>query len=248
MELSPHIEEILTGWGIDTVADWHSIQDNICSITLVDSRQFVLKELGLRKEETIQRLHFEYEVLHHVKQMGLSVAVPLLSNQGTPYVIASDHIYRLSNWLPNQPVQVKTGKDQVRLYQNYGAAIGRFHQALASYKDEDILNKTWQTNLQTRILDEAVPVVMAHLDQAQLPSFQALLAEIKPWMTAAYANLPIQPIIWDCHPGNVAVDGFEVSGFIDCDHISVVPRVLDLADFLIHLIKWDVGNEQKESM
>jgi Ser/Thr protein kinase RdoA (MazF antagonist) len=248
MELTPHLEEIVAGWGIDTIANWHVIQDNISRITLVDGRQFVLKELGLRNEETIRRLHFEHEVLHHVEQTGLSVAVPLLSNKGTPYVVNSEHIYRLSDWLPNQPAEVQTSEERVRLYQNYGAAIGRFHQALASYKDDNILSRTWRTNLQTRILDEAVPVIITRLDQTQLSSFQTLLAEIKPKMTSAYANLPIQPIIWDCHPGNVAVEGFEVSGFIDCDHISIAPRIFDLADFLVHLIKWDIGDEQKEAI
>jgi Ser/Thr protein kinase RdoA (MazF antagonist) len=45
----------------------------------------------------------------------------------------------------------------------------------------------------------------------------------------------------------VAVDGFDVSGFIDCDHMSLAPRIFDLADFLVHLIKWDVGNAQEEA-
>jgi len=248
MELTSHLEKILACWGIDAIANWEVIQDNIARITLADGEQFVLKALGPSNETTIRRLHFEHAVLQHVAQRGLSVAVPLLSNKGVPYVIEADHIYRLSRWLANRPAKVQTSEERVRLYQNYGAAIGRFHRALASYKDDDILRKTWQTNLQTRVLDEAAPVILAHLDQAQLPSFEGLLAEIKPKMKAAFADLPLQPIIWDCHPGNVAVDGFDVSGFIDCDHISIAPRIFDLADFLVHLLKWDVGDEQKEAI
>jgi Ser/Thr protein kinase RdoA (MazF antagonist) len=248
MELTSRREEILQGWEIEPVATWHMIQDNIARITLANGRQVVLKQLGLHSEDSIRRLQFEYDVLQHVDQLGLSVALPLLSTKGVPYVIDSDQIYRLSNWLPNQPAEVRTGEERVRLYQNYGAAIGRFHRALASYQDDEILNRTWQTGLQKRVLSEAVPVILAHLEPSQLQSFETLLAEIEPMMMATYADLPLQPIIWDCHPGNVAVDGFEVSGFIDCDHISLAPRIFDLADFLVHLIKWDVGDEQKEAI
>lgn len=239
------VKEILTRWGIDTTADWQVIQANVSRITLADGRQFVLKDLGPKNEAALRRLHFEQEVLLHVAQRGLSVAAPLPSDLGLPYVIIANHIYRLSHWLPNQPAQVQTSEDQIRLYQNYGVAIGRFHQALASYEAGRLSNRTWQTDLQTRVLAEAVPVILANLTPAQLPTFQARLAEIEPAMRRAYANLPVQPIIWDCHPGNVAVDGFEVSGFIDCDHISIAPRIFDIADFLVHLIKWDIGDEQK---
>ena len=248
MPLAPQFEELLEFWGIMAAADWHPLQDNVFRIALVDGRQFVLKDLGPKNEETIRRLHFEYDVLHHVEQTGLSVALPLLSAEGTPYIVHGGHIWRLSHWLPNQAAEVQTSGERRRLYQNYGAAIARFHQALASYKDDDLLARTWQTDLQTRVLDEAVPVILAHLGPSLLPSFRAQLAEIEPVMAAAFANLPTQLIIWDCHPGNVAVAGFEVSGFVDCNHIAIAPRIFDLADFLVHLIKWDIGNEANEAV
>lgn len=248
MERTSQLEGILKHWKDNAIADWHIIQDNIAQVTLVDGSQFVLKQLGLGNEEAIRRLQFEHDVLHHVAQMGLSVAVPLLSEEGVPYVIETDQVYRLSKWLPNQPAEVRTSEERVRLHQNYGAAIGRFHQALADYKDDEILSRTWQTDLQRRMLGEAVPVILAHLDRSHVLKFQALLAEIESDIRDAFANLPLQPIIWDCHPGNVAVDGFEVSGFIDCDHISLAPRIFDLADFLVHLLKWNIGDEQKEAI
>lgn len=248
MERTSPLEDILTHWGIKAVANWETIQENIAKITPADGPTLVLKELGPDSEATRQRLHFEYEILHHVEQSGLSVAVPLLSKQGVPYVSTSENLYRLSHWLPNQPAMVQTNEERIRLYQNYGFAIGRFHQALAGFQDSHSLSQTWQTTLHKRVIEEAVPVVIANLDQTRLSSFQALWAELESPMTAAYANLPLQPIIWDCHPGNVAVNGFEVSGFIDCDHIAIAPRIFDLADFLVHLLKWEVDDEQKAAL
>ena len=68
------------------------------------------------------------------------------------------------------------------------------------------------------------------MDQPQLGAFKVSLAEVESEMAAAFADLPRQLVIWDCHPGNVAVDGYDVSGFIDCDHLSIAPRIFDLAD------------------
>jgi Ser/Thr protein kinase RdoA (MazF antagonist) len=131
------------------------------------------------------------------------VAIPLVSDQYEPYVLDSDTPYRFSHWLPNQPATPKNHEERVHLYRNYGAAIARFHRALVGYEDEDIQKRTWQTDLNKRVLDEAIPLILAHLSPDQRPSFEALLAEIGPGMLSAYANLPIQLIVWDCHPGNV---------------------------------------------
>jgi Ser/Thr protein kinase RdoA (MazF antagonist) len=247
MKQTSQLNKILQAWGIEVVIGWQVIQENIAKVTLADGRVFVFKNLGPNTAAATQRLQFEYDVLTHVAGQGLAVAVPLLSKASLPYVVESDQVYRLSHWLPNQPARVQTEEEQGHLYRNYGAALGRFHKALASYEDADILNRTWETSLQKRMLDEAVPVVLAYMDPDRLVVFEALMAELKPAMQSAYANLPIQLIIWDCHPGNVAVAGFEVSGFIDCDHISRAPRIFDLADFLVHLLKWDVGDAQSEA-
>ncbi len=246
METASRFESILKHWRLDTIASWRAIQDKVFRITLVDGRQLVLKDLGLQNERTIQRLQFEYDVLRHVVQTGLPAAVPLLSDDGRPYVVDVDRVFRLSNWLRNEPAEVNTGEERRRLFRNYGAAIARFHRALTSYTDPEILSRTWQTDLQTRVIDEAVPVILAHLDQSRLDSFKATLAGVESEMAMAFADLPRQLVIWDCHPGNVAVDGYDVSGFIDCDHLSIAPRIFDLADFLVHLIKWDIGDSQKE--
>ena len=246
MSTTLNFEELLRAWGLASFATCDEIQASVYRIVLVGGRQVALKALGPHTEEAIRRLTFEYDVLHHVEQQGLAVAVPLLADDGRPYTVSENHIYRLSNWLQNQPAEVRTDEERDRLWRNYGTAIARFHLALASYKDKDVLSRTWQTNLQKRVLDQAVPVVLNHLDQEQLTSFKALLAEVQPTMMSLYADLPLQFIIWDCHPGNIAVDGFEVSGFIDCEHMQFAPRIFDLAYFLVQLIKFDIGDERKE--
>lgn len=247
MNQTPQLETVFRQWESGTIAEWTSVQENMAQVMLTDGQRFVFKKLGAKSTEKIGRLHFEYTVLRHVEQIGLPVALPLLSKESIPYALAENQLYRLSKWLSNNPTDIRTKADSVQLYRNYGMAIGRFHQALASIKEDKILRQTWHTDLQQRVLGEAVPTILTHLEQPDLHAFQTLLSNIKSAMIEAFTDLPRQLIIWDCHPGNITVNGFEVSGFIDCDHISIAPRIFDLANFLVHLIKWDVGNQQKKA-
>jgi Ser/Thr protein kinase RdoA (MazF antagonist) len=236
---------LLRHWKIDAVTAWQALQENVWHITLADGRNLVFKAIGAYTETIAQRLDFERDVLNHVVERGVAAAVPMLSTVGTPYVIDDGQIYRLSQWLVNRFTAPQTDAERMLLYRNYGTAIARFHAALATYQDDRLLERTWASALSTRVFAEALPTILAHLTGDRLAQMQATLAELEPAMRIAYADLPRQLVIWDCHPGNVAVDGLTVSGFIDCDHLAVAPRVLDLADFLVHLMKWDLQDEAK---
>jgi Ser/Thr protein kinase RdoA (MazF antagonist) len=60
---------------------------------------------------------------------------------------------------------------------------------------------------------------------------------------AALRGLPEQLIHRDCHPGNILVQGTRVTGFIDCDHLCIGPRLFDLAYYAVHHLKWVVDDE-----
>ena len=68
MQQTSQIEAILQCWGIDAIANWQAIQDNIARITLADGDELVLKALGPSDAAKTARLHFEHDVLCHVAQ------------------------------------------------------------------------------------------------------------------------------------------------------------------------------------
>jgi Ser/Thr protein kinase RdoA (MazF antagonist) len=246
MKRTTRLEKILQSWEPSEILNWQALQENVALVTTAEGRHYVLKEIGPMTNDVINRLHFEYDVLTHVEQKQVRVAVPKLAATGLPYVVDNDLVYRLSDWLPNRPAEARTTDEWVCLLRNYGTAIGQFHLALATCPDELILNRTWTIDLQKRILEEAVPVALRHLADEQRRVLESTLHELRAEMIQALAHLPAQLIIWDCHPGNVAVDGFDVTGFVDCDHLSLAPRISDLAYFLVHLIKFNIGNAKKE--
>lgn len=244
---STNIQDLVEPWTIGAITAQEVIQGNVFRLMCEGGEQYVLKNIGERTAEKISRLEFERDVLSHVEAQGLPVAVPLLARDGLPYSLVSGEIYRLSRWLPNTPAEPRTPAEKDHLYRSYGRAIARFHDALASYTDEVMLRRTWTTTLHKRVFVEAVPSIQKNTAPEQLPAFAQLLGEVEADMRTAFTDLPLQPIIWDCHGGNVAVDGLDVTGFVDCDLIAVAPKVMDLGDFLVHLIKWDIGNPAKEA-
>ena len=87
--------------------------------------------------------------------------------------------------------------------------------------------------------DGRIPKLMRTLPDAQAAVTTNALTALETDLRESLTDLPEQMIHRDCHPANVLVEGRRVVGFIDCDHLSVGSPVLDIAYFLIHLIKWD---------
>jgi Ser/Thr protein kinase RdoA (MazF antagonist) len=247
MERSKRLETLVERWGISDIREWVPIKAKVCGLTLSDGRKYALKEIGEAGEGCLARLRFDRDVLLHAADQGVKVALPLAAMDGEPFAIDSGLAYGLTAWLRNEAAEAPDEAGLVRLYRGYGAAIGGFHRALSGYRDEGLSSRTWRTDLKARILDQALPVVRSRLRGKRLADLDRLFGGIEAGFAAALSGLPEQLVIWDCHPGNVAIQGYEVSGFIDCDHISVTAKIFDLANFLVHLVKWDVGDPQKEA-
>ena len=64
---------------------------------------------------------------------------------------------------------------------------------------------------------------------AILSGIEAPIANVSP-------QLGEQPVLWDCHLGNTLIYNGQVSGFVDCDHINIGPRICDLGNFAANLV------------
>lgn len=244
--MNPNTLGLLKPWAIGAVTATEQLQGNVLRITASDGRNLVLKEVAPVSDQLLERIQFEYDVLAHVVRCGVRAAVPLLTVDGAPYSVTDGLVYKLADWLPNRPAPVMTAQEQIALNASCGRAIATMHVALASYQDERLLSRTWQTDLNKRVFGEALPVLNESLGPADRNELAGLQAQIETGMSTAFAGLPGQLILWDCHQGNTAVDGHEVVGFLDCDLMCVAPRVFDVAYMLVHMIKWTIGDAAAE--
>jgi Ser/Thr protein kinase RdoA (MazF antagonist) len=206
-----------------------------CRITTTSGCGYFLKEVGdieRHDEERQKKVEGDLAVLCHLDACGVPVAVPLLTSQGTPYTREGSRFYTLSLALPvkyNDP-----GTDPHRMYHNLGIVIGRLHRALAEYPGKI---HSWKMDLPKRILSEAVPLLVKHLDDAGERRLMRVVDNLRAPINKLLTDLPSQHIHGDCHGGNVLFDGEQVSGFIDLDHLPFGPRVWDLGYYLADWVK-----------
>ncbi len=239
--------EILTAWDIgpvQAIVDLHL--GNVFYVEHVAGAPVILKNIGKDNPQVAARFAFEYEVLCHLDRCGISVALPIPNRKGELLVAKDGHFFTLSPYLTSHNQWLELDFEGLkRLNHNCGAAIGKLHVALAAFPTADLEHRTWKTVFPDMLFDHSIPVIQRNVTQPERETFDAIIADIAADMWATMENLPMQLIHRDCHHGNIIVDGEQVSGFIDCDHLSLGPRVFDLADFIVHMIKQDVADPER---
>jgi Ser/Thr protein kinase RdoA (MazF antagonist) len=229
------LDEIVQHWGRTTGAIRHfKTVDNNARVFVVATEQgqeFVLKQAG--RVDRIAQLASHARVLQHLDAARVPVALPLISDQQQLFVPYGDALYTLSSMLARERDEAAVWPS-APLYSNIGRAIGRLHRALADYPDEIV---SWQMKFARRALDEARPLVQAHLNAHRRAHFEDVLEQIESEMRSTLAGLPEQYIHGDCHGGNVLLYHGDVSGFIDLDHLPRGPRIYDVSYFLADRVK-----------
>lgn len=239
--------DILTAWDIgpvQTSVDLHL--GNVFRVERAAGAPVILKNIGKDTPQVAARFAFEYEVLCHLDRCGVAVALPVPNRKGEFLVAKDGHLFTVSPYLTSHNQWLELDFEGLRrLNHNCGAAIGKLHTALAAFPTAGLEHRTWKTVLPDMLFDHSIPVIQRSVTQPERDAFDTIIADIATDLRATTEHLPTQLIHRDCHHGNIVVDGEQVSGFIDCDHLSLGPRVFDLADFIVHMIKQDVGNPER---
>ena len=233
------IRVILACWGIAEDATWEALHDKgtVFLVTTLDGARLVLKEVG--DETQADRLRSEYDVLLHLSQSGVPVAVPLPVVDGRPFTTHGSKLYTLSPYLLSGAAE---GPEDLKIaYENLGGTIAELHKALATYPGEIT---SWTMDLTTRVFDDAVPVIREHLEGEERRQFDRILGGIETGMRGALADLPRRRIHGDCHTGNVLFHGNKVAGFVDLDHLPVGPAIYDICSALVDQVKWSVEDAE----
>jgi len=92
---------------------------------------------------------------------------------------------------------------------------------------------------------QGMPIITAHLQGREAEKLQNTIDELGQTMVDAFDDLPEQLIHRDCYPGNFLSSGVEVTGIIDWDHLSLGPRILDPAYFVVQIAKRQIHDTGK---
>lgn len=228
------LRDILKAWDIGEVCETEKLYKDTVFRVVTTQGVLVLKDLGESDRGLNRNLLLQYDILQHLDARDVPVAVPIKDRVGNVSVSHQGHLFVLLPRLPNGP-RPTAQENRVELYHNYGVAIAKLHLALLSFPVSKFEGKTWRTDPANEMFRD-ISVIKEHIDGARLSVFESMMTEMTEDMHAALDGLDDQLIHRDCHPGNVLNEGIAVTGFVDCDHLSFGPRILDLAYFTIHFV------------
>mgnify|MGYP001330684112 CR=1 FL=1 len=231
--------EVLKNWKIAPVEPLIEIhKGTVFRVRSERGEELILKNLG--DGHSHERLAFEHEVLSHLSDAGVPVALPLSDLRGRTSVVHRNSLFTLSPCLDT----ANKGREipRIEMCLNYSRAIAELHLALASLSIDNIAGRTWRNIPVQEVFDRQLPSLKRLLPKEASADLVEIFKDIEPCMRRSLTDLPEQLIHRDCHPGNVLTNGREVVGFVDCDHFSIGSPVLDIGYFLIHLIKWNTDD------
>lgn len=232
------LSELLAHWEVGTPVSAESLtpRGHVVKLAFPSGQPLVLKDTGPTAERSSWNYAFHARVLAHLDACGIGVPLHIHSGSGDPFVDWRDRRYTLARF--QESGRRPTGPDERRLlYRNVGAAIARFHGALAAYPHAGVGRETQPEDVTTRSLGWTEELV-AKVPSERRGALVAVTEDLMPRVHEALGGQRHQLIHRDLHPANLLTAGTAAVGFIDCDHFCTGPRLLDVAYYALSLQKW----------
>lgn len=198
--------------------------------------------------KTIARTTFSHLLQFHLFEQGVPIARVIgTRTQNASMLVDDDRIYELFEWVPGRrivkvPLEVREA----------GRVLGRMHRHARGFREvfpvdvAGIFEPSLPDKIYRQVLD-AVRRREADVDEASLVSdIESLRTHLQKAhaavMAGGWASLQAQPIHGDWHPGNImfapmrpSLDGGSVvRAIIDFDAVRIEPRIVDVANGLLH--------------
>jgi len=188
----------------------------------------------------MRRHTFCHEVIRYLDDNAIPVAAPIPDLKGNSIVINNGYLYMLMPYVKHEK---KTFVNDPALFRsrmfNTGKSFALMHKALACYPEDKINEHVWRAPLSEEMINYRSSQMLPYLDGVDRIRVEPILNDLVPRMNKAFRELSEQLIHRDCHYGNILLnDNDEVAAFIDNDHFSIGPRILDVGYFLNSLLKF----------
>lgn len=193
-----------------------------------NGQTFVLKQLPLYPvgvEPTV-----EFRVVAHLQREGVSVALPVVTDDGAIVASIEGRSWELLPYLPSRSSDHDRDPDAPAVAFAVGVGIGTLDKGLAGYPSPV---KSY--------VDEPGVVLGGGLEQLPV-DLARVVAPLSDRLVDLCADLPMQLTHGDCHDGNVLVDAARRVSIIDIDHLPTGPRVRDLSYYLGSRLRRQLGD------
>lgn len=229
------IRDLLEDWPVNAETIETDPQfPHIHHVTASTGERYVLKDVG-GLDDTISPLGLQHRVTQYLHRSGVRVAYLLTTRSGGFHASDGSNAFILLPRIERESTDLYAD-DAGPIYYNVGRAYANLHQVLAMY-DGQI--DTWETELYSRLFEVKVPRMRERMTGRSRERLEVILSGLEDPIADVSPRLVQQPVLWDCHLGNTLLHNGQVSGFVDCDHISVGPRICDLANFAANLVARD---------
>lgn len=191
----------------------------------------MLKHIGKLKDARTD-LEQQHQITQFLHQSNVRVGFLLTPRDGGCYSTDGEDAFIVMPHIEREPTDLHV-ESAGPIYHNIGRAYGHLHKAFLSYEGEI---KSWRTDLYHRLYGRTGPNLLENNTGEQHTKIDTMLLGLHDPIAFVSPHLTEQPILWDCHPGNTLLYNGQVSGFVDCDHISLGPRICDLGNFAANLV------------
>ena len=230
------LREILYAWPIEfSEVETREVYDTpLTFVTAITGERYILKNVG-EASDMSHRTERQHKVTQHLHRNNIPVAYLLTTRHGGFSASDGTDLYILMPALPREQPNL-FGPNSAPIFDNLGRTYARLHDALAEF-DKEV--DTWSSLFFDRLYERTAPLLRKSLTGEDLRVVEDLLDTIEEPMRKLSPQLEEQVILWDCHTGNTIFSNGQVSGFVDCDHISNGPRVFDIANMASNMIVYD---------
>ncbi len=165
----------------------------------------------------------EYKLLVWLKERGLPVFPPILSEDNAPWVHSGGNIYVLYPFIEGTSGEglCPTELEKAR---SLGTFLAKLHHAMADYSDSHDFPSQ---NLYTEVISWAWPIVRRSLGGHLRSRVEHIGKRISEFANL-FDGLPRQLIHRDAHPGNVIFVGDRITGMLDFSMVRTEARLFDL--------------------
>ena len=214
---------------------------------VADAGEFLLKRRTVRPD-LVEWATFNHRLQLHLERRGVPVAALVGTRAGNGSILLEDgQVYEMFHWVHGRRM-VKVESEAL----NAGRILGRLHLEARDLEWSDPppmpgFHAADQVVTAFDRVEDAVIAADADVDRGELRAVVDRLAELRlPAMeqveAGGWSRLPRQPIHGDWHPGNVLFTPEKptrtrpgtVRAIVDFDASRVEPRLVDLANGLLH--------------